>query len=100
RARGAASPNATLDGNQGAANVSIGVRFFNSTDSVLRSSATHDNNFHGVSVQGSTRVTVTGVTSYKNRRLGTRVATGIDVSSSSQQVVVDGNTAYGNDDSG
>jgi len=95
-----ASSNATLDGIQAASNVSIGVRFFNSTDSVLRSSATHDNNFHGVSVQGSTRVTVTGVTSYKNKRLGTRVATGIDVSSSSQQVVVDGNTTYGNDDSG
>jgi parallel beta-helix repeat protein len=95
-----ASANATLDGVQAASNLSIGVRFFNSTDSSLSASVTHDNNFHGVSVQGSTRVTVSGVTTYRNKRLGSRVATGIDVSSASQQVVVDGNLAYGNDDSG
>ena len=94
------SANATLDGITAASNLSIGVRFFNSTDSQLGASVTHDNNFHGVSVQGSTRVTVTGVTTYRNKRLGSRVATGIDVSSTSQQVVVDGNLAYGNDDSG
>jgi len=94
------SANATLDGITAASNLSIGVRFFNSTDSQLGASVTHDNSFHGVSVQGSTRVTVTGVTTYRNKRLGSRVATGIDVSSTSQQVVVDGNLAYGNDDSG
>ncbi|MGY4768804.1 right-handed parallel beta-helix repeat-containing protein [Kribbella sp. CWNU-51] len=95
-----ASSNVTADGIQAATNVSIGVRFFSSTDSALRSSITHDNNFHGVSVQGSTRVTVSGVTTYANKRLGARVATGIDVSSASQQVLVENNLAYGNDDSG
>ena len=95
-----ASSNVTADGIQAATNVSIGVRFFSSTDSALRSSITHDNNFHGVSVQGSTRVTVAGVTTYANKRLGARVATGIDVSSASQQVLVENNLAYGNDDSG
>ena len=42
------------------ANLSIGVRFFNSSDSSLRGSTTHDNQFHGVSVQGSQRVTIAG----------------------------------------
>jgi parallel beta-helix repeat protein len=95
-----ASSNASLTGIQSAFNLSIGIRFFNSTDSELRNSVTHANQFHGVSVQGSTRVTVAGVTTYSNKRLSARIATGIDVSSSSQQTVVEANLAYGNDDSG
>jgi parallel beta-helix repeat protein len=51
-------------------------------------------------VQGSTRVTVAGVVTYRNKRLATRIATGIDVSSSSRQTLVEANLAYGNDDSG
>ncbi|GAA3585051.1 right-handed parallel beta-helix repeat-containing protein [Kribbella ginsengisoli] len=95
-----ASSNASLTGIQSAFNLSIGVRFFNSTDSELRNSVTHENQHHGVSVQGSTRVTVAGVTTYRNKRLSTRIATGIDVSASSQQTVVEANLTYGNDDSG
>ncbi|TDU83939.1 parallel beta-helix repeat protein [Kribbella voronezhensis] len=95
-----ASSNASLTGIQSAFNLSIGVRFFNSTDSELRNSITHENQHHGVSVQGSTRVTVAGVTSYGNKRLSARLATGIDVSSSSAQTLVEANLAYGNDDSG
>ncbi|GAA1607136.1 PKD domain-containing protein [Kribbella karoonensis] len=94
------SANVTLSGIQASANQSIGVRFFNTTDSVLKASVTHDNNFHGVSVQGGARDTVTGVTTYRNKRLSTRIAAGIDVSSSAQNTVVDGNLTYSNDDSG
>lgn len=95
-----ASSNAKLTGIQSAFNLSIGVRFFNSTDSELRASVTHENQHHGVSVQGSTRVTVAGVVTYLNKRLSTRIATGIDVSASSQQTLIEANLAYGNDDSG
>ncbi|HZX05365.1 PKD domain-containing protein [Kribbella sp.] len=94
------SANVTLSGIQASANQSIGVRLFNTTDSTLRASVTHDNNFHGVSVQGGARDTVTGVTTYRNKRLSTRIATGIDVSSAAQNTVVDGNLSYSNDDSG
>ncbi|MFC5264790.1 PKD domain-containing protein [Kribbella qitaiheensis] len=95
-----ASSNATLTGIQSAFNLSIGVRFFNSTDSELRASVTHENQHHGVSVQGSTRVTVAGVITYLNKRLATRIATGIDVSAASQQTLIEANLSYGNDDSG
>jgi parallel beta-helix repeat protein len=95
-----ASSNASLTGIQSAFNLSIGVRFFNSTDSELRNSVTHENQHHGVSVQGSTRVTVAGVTTYSNKRLSARIATGIDVSASSQQSLIEANLSYGNDDSG
>ncbi|NUR07263.1 MAG: PKD domain-containing protein [Nocardioidaceae bacterium] len=77
-----------------------GVRFFQSSDSSLDGGSTHHNQYHGVSVQGSQRVTVAHVTSYANKRVGTRVATGIDVSSSSVDTLVEDNTVYGNDDSG
>ena len=56
--------------------------------------------FHGVSVQGSQRVTIAGDTSYANKRPGSRVAAGIDVSAGSSNVVVEGNTSRNNDDSG
>ncbi len=95
-----ASSNAKLTGIQSAFNLSIGVRFFNSTDSELRSSVTHENQHHGVSVQGSTGVTVSGVATYLNKRLSTRIATGIDVSAASQQTLIELNLAYNNDDSG
>ncbi|MEU4396534.1 right-handed parallel beta-helix repeat-containing protein [Kribbella sp. NPDC023855] len=95
-----ASSNARLTGIRSAFNLSIGVRFFNSTDSELRNSVTHENQHHGVSVQGSTRVTVAGVTTYLNKRLATRVATGVDVSASSRQTLVEANHSWGNDDSG
>ncbi|TDX08453.1 right-handed parallel beta-helix repeat-containing protein [Kribbella sp. VKM Ac-2566] len=94
------SDHVALSGIQASANLSIGVRFAGSTDSEVRASATHDNNFHGVSVQGGARVTVAGVTSYRNKRLASRIATGIDVSLSSRQTVVEQNLVYGNDDSG
>jgi parallel beta-helix repeat protein len=94
------SSNATLTGIQSAFNLSIGVRFFNSTDSQLRASVSHENQFHGVSVQGSTRITVANVVSYLNKRLAARIAAGIDVSSSSQQTLVEDNLSYANDDSG
>jgi hypothetical protein len=51
-------------------------------------------------VQDSTRVTVAGVTTYLNKRLSTRIATGIDVSAASQQTLVEANLSYRNDDSG
>ena len=95
-----ASTNAALTGVQSSFNLSIGVRFFNSTDSSLQASVSHNNQFHGVSVQGSTRVTVAGVIAYGNKRLAARIATGIDVSSGSQQTLVEANLTYGNDDSG
>lgn len=95
-----ASSNAMLTGIQSAFNLSIGVRFFNSTDSELRASVTHENQHHGVSVQGSTRVTVAGVETYLNKRLSLRIATGIDVSAASQQTLIEANLAYRNDDSG
>ncbi|MBP2355549.1 parallel beta-helix repeat protein [Kribbella aluminosa] len=94
------SGNVMLSGIQASANQSIGVRLFNTTDSTLSASVTHDNNFHGVSVQGGARDTVTGVTTYRNKRLSARIAAGIDVSSSAQNTVVDGNLSYSNDDSG
>ena len=81
-------------------NLSIGVRFFNSTDSSLTHAVTHHNDLHGVSVQGSTRVVVTDATSYANLKPGTRLAAGIDVSASSHDCTVQDSTAYGNDDSG
>ena len=89
-----------LSGIQASANQSIGIRLFSSTDSTVKTSVTHDNSFHGVSVQGGARDTVTGVTTYRNKRLSTRIAAGIDVSSAAQNTVVDGNLSYSNDDSG
>ncbi|HEY3556003.1 MAG TPA: PKD domain-containing protein, partial [Kribbella sp.] len=94
------SAHVTLSGIQASTNQSIGVRLFNTTDSSVQASITHDNNYHGVSVQGGARDTVTGVTTYRNKRLSTRIAAGIDVSLSAQQTVVDGNLSYSNDDSG
>jgi len=91
---------ATLSGIQSSLNVSIGVRLFKDTDSTLRDSVTHHNRLHGVSVQGSTRVTVSGVTTYGNLQPGNRIAAGIDVSQSSADTVVEDSTSYGNDDSG
>ncbi|GAA1137516.1 hypothetical protein GCM10009630_40660 [Kribbella jejuensis] len=94
------SANVTLSGVQASANLSIGIRLFNTTDSTVKASVTHENNFHGVSIQGGARDTVTGVTAYRNKRLSARIAAGIDVSSSAQNTVVDGNLSYSNDDSG
>ncbi|MGZ4536415.1 MAG: right-handed parallel beta-helix repeat-containing protein [Nocardioidaceae bacterium] len=94
------STNATLKQITSAGNLSIGVRLSNSSDSSLVGATTHDNQFHGVSVQNSQRVLVSGVTSYGNKKPGTRVAAGIDVSSSSTGTTVQDSTSYGNDDSG
>ena len=94
------STNAALTHITSANNASIGVRFSNCRDSSLVDATTHDNQFHGVSVQNSQRVLVSGVTSYGNKKPGTRVAAGIDVSSGSTGTTVQDSTSYGNDDSG
>src|SRR4029077_13489258 len=73
---------------------------FQDTNSSLTSSSTHDNGFHGVSVQGGQGNTVSDVTSYRNVKPGTRVADGIDVSAGASGTVVQRCTAYDNDDSG
>ena len=81
-------------------NLSIGVRMAGTTNDSLTSSTSSGNGFHGVSAQGGSGVRVANVTADHNIRPGTRVASGIDVSASSTNAVVERNRAYRNDDSG
>ena len=90
----------TVTGAHTTGNTSIGILLLNAQGDLVQSSTSDNNGFHGVSVQGGSNNTVRGVTAYANLKPGTRIATGIDVSSSSVGALVEQNTTYGNDDSG
>lgn len=90
----------TITGVHTTGNASIGILLHGAQGDEVLSSTSDNNGFHGVSVQGGANDTVRGVTAYGNLKPGTRIATGIDVSSSSVGAVVERNTTYGNDDSG
>ena len=79
---------------------SVGIRMLNTSQAVVSASTSADNGFHGVSIQGGSGALVSHVTASGNLRPGTRVAAGIDVSSSSLDAVVERSTTFGNDDSG
>lgn len=81
-------------------NGSIGIRLLNTTSSSVSSSTATANGNHGISVQGGAGAHIYGNLATDNLKPGTRVATGIDVSGGSLNVVVERNVTYGNDDSG
>ena len=81
-------------------NSSIGIRLLNTTNDTVDGGTVSNNGNHGVSAQGGSGVHITHVTATGNLKPGTRVAAGIDVSSSSLNALVEDNTSYGNDDSG
>jgi len=92
--------NDTVTGVTAGDNVSNGVLMKATTGSTVTGSTSSSNGFHGISVQGGSGATVRGNRTTGNVRPGSRVAAGIDVSSSSTNATVEDNTSYGNDDSG
>jgi parallel beta-helix repeat protein len=79
---------------------SVGIRLVGSTGVTVRDNVSHDNAFHGISLQGSSGNNVVGNTAYRNVRPLVRSANGIDLQLGSSNNVVDANTTYGNQDSG
>ncbi|MGZ4502489.1 MAG: PKD domain-containing protein [Nocardioidaceae bacterium] len=81
-------------------NGSVGIRLANTTTSSVTSSTASNNGNHGISVQGGSGAHIADNVASGNLKPGTRVATGIDVSGTSLNAVIERNTTYGNDDSG
>jgi hypothetical protein len=79
---------------------SIGIRLLDTTSSLVNSSVSRSNGFHGISVQGGSGAHLAGNTTTGNRTPGIRRAAGIDVSSGSRNAVVQRNVSHDNDDSG
>jgi parallel beta-helix repeat protein len=80
--------------------VAKGIYLSGVTNAVVSGNTTHHNTDAGIWVGStSTGIRVTGNVSYANARGYTRAAAGIDVRTSAGSVV-EGNTCYGNEDSG
>ncbi len=79
---------------------SIGIRLLDTTSSMVNSSVSRSNGFHGISVQGGSGAHIAGNTTTGNLTPGVRRAAGIDISSGSRNAVVQRNVSHDNDDSG
>jgi parallel beta-helix repeat protein len=88
----AGTPQANLD--------RAGIYFSGVTNSTISGNTSHENSWHGITVQGgSSNITVSNNKSYGNAYVVARYANGIIVQSSTNVTVIH-NTAYNNEDSG
>ena len=77
-----------------------GIRIDSSSGVTARGNTSHDNIEHGIGVRTTTASQFIGNTLYANKDPNVRRSTGLDVSIGSTDNLIEGNTAYGNDDSG
>ncbi len=77
-----------------------GIRIDSSSGVTAQGNTSHDNIEHGIGVRTTTGSQIVGNTLHSNLDPSVRRSTGLDVSMASTDNVIQGNTAYGNDDSG
>ena len=89
-----------LEGNDVSFSQREGIRIDGSSGVTARGNRSHDNIEHGMGVRATTASQIVGNTLYFNRDPNVKRSNGLDVNVGSTDNVVQGNTAYGNDDSG
>jgi parallel beta-helix repeat protein len=90
----------TFDGNSITNVGSVGIRILNTTGAVVSNNISHHNLLSGIVLFGSNNNQVIGNTLYNNVKPLVRTANGIDLDGASSDNLVQGNTAFHNDDTG
>lgn len=90
----------TVEANKVDRAASVGIKMTNSSASTVRGNTSHDNGSHGIGMLGSTGNLLMGNTLYANLFPAQRIANGIDLNFGSSDNIVQGNIAFGNQDSG
>lgn len=90
----------TIKGNEVSFSLTEGIRIQSSVGINVQENISHHNIGHGIGVRGGSSNQIVRNALYSNRDPNVRRSVGLDVSVASTDNLIQGNTAYSNDDSG